>query len=82
MKPTNMPKEILYEIRVRDILDEKWSTHFLPFNMTIGENDTLLSGVVHDQAELFGLLLKIRDHGLVLVSVNPTSYPSNRGILT
>ena len=51
MKPTNMPKEIQYEIRVRDILDEKWSTHFLPFIITVGENDTLLSGVVHDQAE-------------------------------
>ncbi len=76
-----MPEETIYEICVRDILDEKWSAHFLPFIITNGENDTLLSGVVHDQAELFGVLLKIRDHGLVLVSVNPVPSSLNRGIL-
>ncbi len=63
--------ETTYEICVRDILDEKWSTYFLPFTLTTGDDETLLTGLVHDQAELFGLLLKIRDLGLWLVSVNP-----------
>jgi hypothetical protein len=68
---TDMPEEITYEIRVRDNLDEKWSTYFLPFTVTVDGNETRLTGVAHDQAELFGILLKIRDLGLRLVSVNP-----------
>jgi hypothetical protein len=66
-----MPVEIKYEIQIQELLDEKWSTFFLPFNMTAGDNETLLTGIVHDQAELFGVLLKIRDLGLRLVSVKP-----------
>ena len=46
-------------------------TYFLPFTLTPGDDDTLLTGVVDDQAELFGILLKIRDLGLHLLSVNP-----------
>ena len=80
IKPINMPEETMYEIRVREILDEKWSAHFFPFIVTNGGNDTLLSGVVHDQAELFGVLLKIRDHGLVLVSLNRAPSSLNNGI--
>lgn len=64
-KPTN------YEIRVREILDEKWTDYFLPFTITCGKEDTRITGAVLDQAELFGILLKIRDHGLQLLSVNP-----------
>ena len=70
IKTTDMP-ETTYEIRVRDILDVKWSTYFLPFSLAAGEDETLLTGVTVDQAELFGVLLKIRDLGLRLVSVNP-----------
>lgn len=72
IKTTDMP-ETSYEIRVQDNLDEKWSTYFLPFALTAGENETLLTGVTVDQAELFGVLLKIRDLGLRLVSVNPVA---------
>lgn len=66
-----MPETSLYEIRIRDILDEKWANYFAPFTLSYGEQETLLTGTPHDQAELFGLLLKIRDLGLHLVSVNP-----------
>ena len=66
-----MHEETLYEIRVRDVLDEKWSAYFAPFTLTAGEDETRLTGVAHDQAELFGILLKIRDLGLWLLSVNP-----------
>jgi hypothetical protein len=61
-----------YEIRIQDVLDEKWAAYFAPFAISVTENETLLTGTVHDQAELFGTLLKIRDLGLQLVSVNPT----------
>jgi hypothetical protein len=71
IKTTDMPEETTYEIHVQDILDEKWSTYFLPFTLTAGDDETLLTGVVYDQAELFGVLLKIRDLGLHLISVNP-----------
>ena len=60
-----------YEIRVGEVLDEKWAVYFAPFVVTTNTNQTLLTGVVHDQAELFGVLLKIRDLGLRLISVNP-----------
>jgi hypothetical protein len=66
-----MPEYITYEIRVRGLLDEKWAVYFAPFKLSAGVDETLLIGVAHDQAELFGLLLKIRDLGLWLVSVNP-----------
>lgn len=60
-----------YEICVREVLDEKWAAYFAPFELSIGKGETLLIGNVRDQAELFGVLLKIRNIGLYLVSVNP-----------
>jgi hypothetical protein len=66
-----MPNETTCEIHIRDVLDEKWSSYFAPFTLTIGTDETILTGVVHDQAELFGVLLKIRDSGLTLVSLMP-----------
>jgi hypothetical protein len=54
------------------MLDEKWAAYFAPFTLSVRENDSMLTGVVHDQAEMFGVLLKIRDLGLRLVTVNPT----------
>jgi hypothetical protein len=65
-----------YEICVRGVLDEKWAAYFMPFILSARENETLLTGKAHDQAELFGVLLKIRDLGLWLVSVNPQSEES------
>ncbi len=59
------------EIRLGDMLDERWAAHFEPFKLASTETGTRLTGPVHDQAELFGLLLRIRDLGLRLVSVNP-----------
>jgi hypothetical protein len=60
---------LLYEIHVRDRLDEKWAAYFAPFTLAFGPEETILTGAVQDQAELFGILLKIRDLGLTLVSV-------------
>jgi hypothetical protein len=68
-----MPEETTYEIRVRDVLEEKWMALFAPFGLTFSADETILTGVVVDQSELFGVLLKIRDLGLQLISVNPVS---------
>ena len=69
-KPT-INEAAFYEIRIRDVLDEKWAGYFAPFALTARTDETILRGVAHDQAELFGILLKIRDLGLKLVSVKP-----------
>ena len=57
---------------VRGHLDRHWSTWFDGFTVT-AENDgtTTLRGVVTDQAELHGLLAKVRDLGTTLISVIP-----------
>jgi hypothetical protein len=62
----------LYEIRVRGHLDARWADRFGGMTITLAENgETLLTGPVIDQAALHGLLKKVRDSGLPLVSVNP-----------
>jgi len=59
------------EIRVKGQIDERWSGWFEDLAVTHPTQDeTLLSGAVVDQAALYGLLTKLRDLGLPLVSVN------------
>jgi hypothetical protein len=63
---------MIYQIRVGGHLSAQWANRFEGLTMTLEENgDTLLTGVIVDQATLHGVLRKIRDLGLVLVSVNP-----------
>jgi hypothetical protein len=60
----------LYEIRVKGNLDLRWSDWFDGFSITpVGDGETLLIGTVADQAALHGVLHKIRDLGLPLLSV-------------
>jgi len=60
-----------YEIRIRGHLDVRWANWFEGLTLTQEETgDTLISGQVSDQAALFGLLRKVRDAGMQLVSVN------------
>jgi len=60
----------LYQIRVRGVLDEKWTEWFDGFAMSWnGQNETVLTGRVIDQAALHGILDKIRDLGLDLLLV-------------
>ena len=68
-----MPVENRVEIHMREVLDEKWAAYFSPFTLIFRENESIIIGEVHDQAELFGVLLKIRDLGLTLVSLGPVS---------
>jgi hypothetical protein len=60
-----------YEIRVNGVLDQKWASYFLPFRIAQGEGETVLTGTARDQAELFGILLKLRDMGIPLLSIRP-----------
>lgn len=60
-----------YEIRLNGHLDVQWVTWFDSLTITLEENgNTLLSGPVADQAALHGLLKKVRDLGVTLISVN------------
>lgn len=60
----------VYEIRVKGNLDLRWSDWFDGFSITpVGNDETLLIGSVADQAALHGMLHKIRDLGLPLLSV-------------
>lgn len=61
-----------YEIRVRAHLDSRlWSPWFDGMTVTREEpGDTVLSGPVADQSALHGLLAKIRDLGLTLISLS------------
>ena len=59
-----------YEIRIKGHLDDRWAAWFEGLTLTREDNgDTLLTGPVVDQAALHGLLRKVRDLGLPLVSV-------------
>jgi hypothetical protein len=77
----------LYEIRIKGHLDDQWSDWFGGLTITLEDNgDTLLTGPVADQAALHGLLKKVRDLGMPLVSVSPvepgpstTQKPSQQG---
>jgi hypothetical protein len=60
-----------YEIRIKGHLDACWVKWFDGLAITLDENgNTLLSGLVADQAALHGILKKVRDVGLPLLSVN------------
>lgn len=65
----------LYQIRLKGHLGPQWSTYFEGFTLKNSENgEALLTGVVVDQAALHGVLAKIRDLGLPLLSVNRVAF--------
>ena len=62
-----------YKIRIQGILDSCWSDWFGGFSITIHGNETILVGVAPDQSALHGILAKINDLGLSLISVTKLS---------
>ena len=62
----------LYEIRIKGHLNNRWADWFEGLTITLeDQGDTLLTGLVVDQAALHGLLKRVRDLGMPLVSVSP-----------
>ena len=75
---TNGDQPTVYEIRLKGQLDHQWTDWFGDLAITLQRNgDTLLSGPVVDQAALYGLLRKVRDLGMPLLSLTLRDYGSN-----
>ena len=76
-----------YEIRVDGVLDHRWAAWFGGLHVETDGTQTVISGLLTDQPALHGLLTRIRDLGLCLISVRrlPGSeagnqaQPSDRG---
>ncbi len=58
-----------YEIRVEGVLDSRWADWFGGLHIESDDTQTVISGSLPDQPALHGLLTKIRDLGLCLISV-------------
>lgn len=73
----------LYAIRLQGHLDDRWAARFADLTLTREANgDTLLTGLVVDQAALYGLLRKVRDLGVPLIAVariNPDQAATSAG---
>jgi hypothetical protein len=68
---TNPNQPLVYQIRLKGQLDARWTDWFEGLTLTLArDGDTLLTGAVADQAALHGLLKKVRDLGMSLVSVS------------
>ncbi|WP_255770577.1 hypothetical protein [Pseudarthrobacter sulfonivorans] len=64
------PVPVEYEIRVGGHLGSRWSAWFEDLTLTSdGDGTTRMRGHLPDQAALYGVLTKVRDLGLVLISV-------------
>ena len=58
-----------YRIKLKEQIDPKWSEWFEPMAVSTEGGQTILTGSVVDQAALHGLLIRIRDLNLTLLSV-------------
>jgi len=62
---------MVYEIKIKGILEIHWFDWFEGLNISYNDDgDTLITGNFPDQAALFGTLKRVRDLGLLLLSVN------------
>ena len=69
---TEPGEPMVYQIRIKGHLGQQWTDWFWGLTITLDDSgDTLLTGLVVDQAALHGLLKKVRDLGMPLVSVRP-----------
>ena len=67
----DLSEPLVYQIRLKGQLGSEWADWFEGLAITLDEDgDTLLTGPVVDQAALHGLLKKVRDLGMPLISVN------------
>ncbi len=72
---TDFNEPLAYQIRIKGRLGREWADWFGSLTITPQENgETLITGSTLDQPALYGLLKKVRDLGLPLISVNCIGY--------
>lgn len=73
MSATPMPdpdEPLIYQIRLKGYLEDAWNDWFGAVTITLNDDGTtLLTCHVIDQAELYGILRKVRDLGMILISI-------------
>ncbi len=69
-KPIGLTQAAQYEIRVQGELDARWQSWFEGMTITVADGETIIHGVLTDQAALHSVLAKTRDLGLPLIAVN------------
>lgn len=78
---TDRPEAGRYEICLMGHLDAHWAAWFDGLTVAHqGDGTTVISGLVDDQAALHGLLQRVRDLGLPLISVTRTEPSTTKGI--
>jgi len=82
LDPKSDPNQpTIYQIRIKGHLGHQWTDWFEGLTVTLEEDgDTLLTGPVVDDAALHGLLKKVRDLGMPLLSVNRVE-PDQAGVV-
>jgi hypothetical protein len=79
-KDMNFNSPAVYRIRLQEDLGTNWTEWFYGFEVSIdAEGGSLLEGLVADQAALHGLIRKVRDLGLTLVSVQRVENQTKEG---
>lgn len=78
---SDMDQPLIYQIRIKGHLGQQWMDWFEGLNITLDADDsTLLTGPLVDQAALHGVLKKVRDLGMPLLSVNFVESSANRDL--
>jgi hypothetical protein len=77
-QPVDSRAPTVYQIRITGQLDARWADWFEGLTITLDGGDTLITGPVVDQAALHGVLKRVRDLGVALVSVSPVGGPRPR----
>ena len=76
---TDPDDAVVYQIRITGHLGSEWADWFGSLTITLDDNgETLLTGPIRDQAALHGLLKKVRNLGLPLISVNRAELGQSR----
>jgi hypothetical protein len=72
----DLDQPMVYQIRIKGHLDRRWTEWFGGLSITLEDNgETLLTCLVVDQAALYGLLRKVRDLGMPLISASRVKPP-------
>jgi hypothetical protein len=81
-RTSGVRRPTIYRIVVRGELSHRYLPAFEGMTLAAGDGQTTISGPVVDQAQLYGLLDRVSDLGLELISVNPSPEPAARAAQT